>query len=100
MVMVPKTNRIMDPIMDQNVHRNCVPLMRRIIYFLIQLVSHESIFVKLSEMTCQFASLVEQNRELDLMSSKTARQTLDFDKFDLPKRKRAALFSPQDGRLN
>ncbi len=43
-------------------------------------------------MTRQFATLVEQDRKLALMSRKSASRSLNFGS---PKRKRAALFSPK-----
>jgi hypothetical protein len=45
-------------------------------------VSHESIIVQFSELTRQFATLVEHMQKLDLMSRKSARQSHDFDTFD------------------
>jgi hypothetical protein len=47
---------------------------------------------KFSELTRQFATLVEQNRKLSLMSRKSASKSLNFDS---PKRRRAAPFSPK-----
>ena len=55
-------------------------------------VSQESLFEKFSELTRQFATLVEQNRKLSLMSRKSASKSLNFDS---PKRRRAAPFSPK-----
>ncbi len=53
---------------------------------------HGSIFAKFTELTRQFASLVEQNQKLDLMSRKSASIFLNFDS---PKRRRAAQYTPK-----
>jgi len=55
-------------------------------------VSQESLLEKFSELTRHFATLVEQNRKLSLMSRKSASKSLNFDS---PKRRRAAPFSPK-----
>ena len=55
-------------------------------------VSQESLLEKFSELTRYFATLVEQNRKLSLMSRKSASKSLNFDS---PKRRRAAPFSPK-----
>ncbi len=55
-------------------------------------VSQESLLEKFSELTRHFATLVEQNRKLSLMSRKSASKSLIFDS---PKRRRAAPFSPK-----
>jgi hypothetical protein len=55
-------------------------------------VSQESLLEKFSELTRHFATLVEQNRKLSLMSRKSASKSLNFDS---PNRRRAAPFSPK-----
>jgi hypothetical protein len=55
-------------------------------------VSQDTLLEKFSELTRQFATLVEQNRKLSLMSRKSASKSLNFDS---PKRRRAAPFSPK-----
>jgi hypothetical protein len=55
-------------------------------------VSQDSLLEKFSELTRQFATLVEQNRKLSLMSRKSASKSLIFDS---PKRRRTAPFSPK-----
>ncbi len=54
--------------------------------------SQESLLEKFSELTRQFATLVEQNRKLDLMSRESASKSLNFDS---PKRRRAAPYTPR-----
>jgi hypothetical protein len=55
-------------------------------------VSQESLLEKFSELTRQFATLVEQNRKRDLMSRKSASKSLNFDS---PKRRRIAPYTPK-----
>jgi hypothetical protein len=59
-------------------------------------VSQESLLEKFSELTRQFATLVEQNRKLDLMSDNMSRKSASKSlNFDSPKRRRAAPYTPR-----
>jgi hypothetical protein len=55
-------------------------------------VLQESVLDKFTKSTRQFATLVEQNRKLALMSRKSASKSLNFNS---PKRKRAVPFPPK-----
>lgn len=54
--------------------------------------AHDRMLSQFAEAIRQFLAIVEQNRKIQIMSRKSARQSLEFDS---PKRKRPALFSPQ-----
>jgi hypothetical protein len=54
--------------------------------------TQESLLERFSELTRHFATLVEQNRKLDLMSRKSASKSLNFDS---PKRRRTAPYTPR-----